>query len=101
MEKVLTNERFAYFASSAVLFKRRATWRIAKSSKAYFFLIKPGLMSMQRFESPPRALTSSVLLDSRVACPVLDGLATLDVPIWRVVFDVCNLCGVELREIDS
>jgi hypothetical protein len=31
----LTSERLAYFASSAVLFKRRAIWRIAKSSKAY------------------------------------------------------------------
>jgi len=31
----LTSERLAYFASSAILFKRRAIWRIAKSSKAY------------------------------------------------------------------
>jgi hypothetical protein len=29
------------------------------------------------------------------------GLTTLDVPFWWVVFGVCKLCGVQLREIDT
>jgi hypothetical protein len=29
------------------------------------------------------------------------GLATLDVPLWRVYFGVCDLCGVKLCEINA
>lgn len=96
-EGALTSERLAYFASSAVLFKRRATCRIAKSSKAYLH----GTGSMSGYEfgfaSAPAYLKCSATFPRSPPCTggverIIRHVAIMTISLWRRSVCLCARC---------